>query len=429
MFKRIIDIKKDIAVIDIGTSTVCTAIAKGEHKSSRYFSLGSENNIRVLGVGYQMSKGIKFGAITNIEDLEDALLRSISTAEQEAQKSIKFVIIALPPWAIESQIVENFINIGQVPVDEVHINSLIDFDTRKYLDKDVEPIHIFPIFYSIDDSDGIQDPIGMVGNKLSATFHVMAVKSSLLKNIRNCLNQSNITIVDFVCSSYCSLLSVALDEELSSGVTLIDIGGSCTSISCIKDGILVYMGVLPVGGDSITNDIATVLHTNKVNAERLKILYGVSEIDMPSTHEEEQILVSTIDEFGEEHIQGIPKSYLDYIISSRIDDVFDLIKKHFEENISDPSYYKQIVITGGGSQISGFSEYIKSKNIFIGSNIRLGKPIGTIGSHDFVKTAAFSSTAGTVLYGLGNFPGRKSLKPIENKTFAQRIKTWFKRGI
>ena len=95
----------------------------------------------------------------------------------------------------------------------------------------------------------------------------------------------------------------------------------------------------------------------------------------------------------------------------------------------DQSYYQQIVITGGSSQISGLNEYIKAKNFFIGSTVRLGKPIGTIGSHDFVKTAAFSTTAGTVLYGLGNFPGRKTLKPIENKTFIQKIKTWFKRGI
>lgn len=408
---------------------MCVAIAKGERKEANDSSLNFGNDIRVIGVGYQLAKGIKKGYITNLEELEDSILNAIVTTEKEAQKSIKSVFVALPAWAIESQTIETSIEIGQLPVDDIHVNSLIDFDTTKYIEPDMEVIHIFPISYSIDEAYGIQDPLGMVGEKLSAIFHVMTAKSAIIKNIKNTLNRNSIEVSGFICSSYASTLSVALDEEISSGVTVIDIGGSTTSISCIHDGTLLYMGTIALGGNNITNDIAMVLRTNKSSAERLKILYGVSSAGETNGYNEEQILVSRIDEYGEEHIQNISKNMLDSIISARLEEILELCQKHIYECGADKILYQRIVITGGGSRLSGLNEFIKAKRYFGGLNVRLGKPIGTIGSHDFVKTASFATAAGTVLYCLGNAPGRASLKVNNDKSFWQRLITWFKRGI
>lgn len=406
---------------------MCVAIAKGERKEANDSSLNFGNDIRVIGVGYQLAKGIKKGFITNLEELEDSILNAIVTTEKEAQKSIKSVFVALPAWAIESQTIETSLEIGQLPVDDIHVKSLIDFDTTKYIDSDMEVIHIFPISYSIDEAQGIQDPVGMVGEKLSAVFHVMTAKSSLLKNIKNTINRNNIEVGGFICSSYASTLSVALDEEISSGVTVIDIGGSTTSISFIHDGTLLYMGTIGLGGNNITNDIAMVLRTNKSSAERLKILYGVSSGE--TNYDEEQILVPRIDEYGEEHIQNISKNMLDSIISARLEEILELCQKHIYECGADKLLYQRIVITGGGSRLSGLNEFIKTKRYFSGLTVRLGKPIGTTGSHDFVKTASFATAAGTVLYCLGDGPGRSYLRVNNDKSFWQRLITWFKRGI
>lgn len=423
MFRKIVDIKREVAVLDLGTNTICATIAKGEHREQGDASLGFGNEIRVLGVGYQLSKGIRKGSITNLEAFEESVLGAISSAEKEAQKSIKSVFVSLPSWAIKSHAIETSINIGQLPVDDVHISALLNFDTSKYIDETREVIHVFPISYSIDENSGIQDPIGMVGEKLSAIFHVMTVQASLLQNIKNCLNRNNIEVSGFMSSTYGSALSVTLDEEISSGVTLIDIGGTSTSISCMHDGTLLYLGVIPIGSQNITNDIAMVLRTTKSNAERLKILYGVSG----SSIDEESILVSRIDEYGEEHIQNISKGMLDSIVSSRLEEILDLVQKHIYECGADKILYQRIVITGGGSRLSGLSEFIKSKKYFSEVSVRLGKPIGTIGSHDFVKSPSFASAAGSVIYCLGDFSNKRLSN--DGKSFWQKLMTWFKRGV
>ena len=428
LLKRVIDRKRDVAVLDIGTNKVCFAIAKSDQKSMETSAIERETDSRVLGVGYQLAKGIKRGAITNLEELEDSILNAITTAEKEAQKSVRSVFVALPSWAIESQGVENSINIGQVPIDDIHVNSLIDFDTTKYVDEAMEVIHVFPVSFSVDDAKGIQDPIGMLGEKLSAVVHIMSAPASFVKNIKNCLNRNNIEVEGFIASTYASGLSVILDEEISSGVTLIDIGGSTTSIACFCEGTLLYLGAIPIGSQNITNDISMILRTSRSQAERLKILYGVTPGG--STTDEEQILIPRVDEYGEEHIQNISKSMLDSIIRARLEEILDLAQNHINGCGADSAIYQRIVITGGGSRISGLNELVKAKRYFSGSSIRLGKPIGTIGSHDFVQTASFASAAGVILYSFGDFLNNTSMKLLHSKkTFWQKIITWFKRGV
>ena len=423
MFRKIVDIKKEVAVLDLGTNTICAAIIRGERKEQDDVSFGLGGEMRVLGVGYQLSKGIKNGTITNLEELEESMLGAIASAEDEAEKSIKSVFVALPPWAMQSHAVETSMDIGQLPVDEIHLSTLLNFDTSKYIDEHREVVHIFPVSYSIDDNSGIQDPIGMVGEKLSAILHVVSAPSSLLKNIRNCLNRNNIEVSGFIDSTYASVLSTALNEEVLSGVTVVDMGGTTTSIACMHDGILLYLGLIPLGSQNITNDIATVLRTTKSSAERLKILYGVSE----SSVDEESILVSRVDEYGEEHVQNISKGMLDSIISARLEEILDKTQDHIYNCGADKVLYQTIVITGGGSRLSGLNEFIKSKKYFSDVAVRLGKPIGTTGSHDFVKSPSFSTAAGTALYCLGEFSG-KSLQNDE-KSLWQRLMIWFKRGV
>ncbi|MDR1475897.1 MAG: cell division protein FtsA [Holosporales bacterium] len=427
LFRKIIDIRKEVAVLDLGTDTTCAAIAKIERKDSDALS-GFGKGIRILGIGYQLTKGIKRGAITNLEDLEDSLIGSILTAEKEAQKNVKSVFVSIPSWAIVSRAIDNSIEIGQVPVDDVHVNSLMNFDCSRSSDPTMEMIHIFPISYSIDENDGIHAPLGMVGEILSGTFHVMYAKSSLLQNIKNCLSRNNIDVEGFICSTYASVLSVLLEDETISGVTLIDIGGTTTSICCINDGTVLYLGTIPVGSQNVTNDIAMVLRTSKSNAERLKILYGVSA-ENPH-YEEEQILVSRIDEYGEEHIQNISKGMLNSIIAARFEEMLESVEKHIETCGADKLLYQRIVITGGGSRISGLTGLIRSRRYFNGLSVRLGKPVGTIGSHDFVQTASFATAAGAAMYCLGELQGISSIRQsLYKKSFRQKLITWFKRGV
>jgi cell division protein FtsA len=418
-----VDSKRDCAVLNIGTNTVCAAIAKREAQTQDSIMIAGEW-IRILGVGYQQANGIKRGTITDLDELEDAISGAIFTAEKEAKKTIKTIQISLPTWALKTHCVNTSINIGRMPIDEIHIKELANFDSSQEIDCTSEIIQIFPISYSVDEINDIKDPLDMIGNKLSAEYHLITAQSSFLKNISRCLNKNNIEVSGYVSSTYTATLAVALDNEISSGVTIVDIGGSTTSIACLYEKELLYLGMLPIGGQNITNDIATVLRTSKINAERLKIIYGVST---ESTFEEEPILVSRIDDYGEEGLQTISRRTLDSIISARLDELFEHVQNYIIDNGADKSLYQKIIIIGGGSRLSGLHEVIKAKKYFNESLVRLGKPIGTAGSHDFVKTASFAGAAGTAMYCLSNKHNNRFIGG--EKSLWQKITTWVKRGV
>ncbi|MDR1488533.1 MAG: cell division protein FtsA [Holosporales bacterium] len=424
--------KSEVAVLDLGTSKVCCAIAKGYSPHSKIDSeaIESKRTIRILGTGYHLASGIKRNSITALEKLEESILSAISVAEKDAEKPVKSILIALPSWATKSHIIKSSIQLGQLPVDDIHIGSLLNFKTSEYIDcVNNEIIHVFPISYSLDDIEEIQNPIGMVGETLSSTLHVITASKIFLRNIKNCLNRNNIEVEKFISSAYASGLSVLIQEEMDLGVTLIDFGGSTISISFFGDNSFLYTTSIPIGGDNITNDISIILRTTKSHAERLKILYGISGVQgvvddntSSSSLNDEQCLVPKIDEYGEEYMQSISKNMLDSIIRARLEEILEAVEKR----IANTVMARRIVITGGGSRLSGISEFIKTNKFFKNFSLRLGKPIGAIGSHDFVQTSSFATTAGAVLHCLSPYNQNSFDK---NKSITQKIITWLKRGI
>jgi cell division protein FtsA len=438
LLNKIVDSKKEVSVLDLGTTKACCAVAskvccsvshvaqRGLDSTERLWQINRENVIRVLGVGCMMSKGIKIGGISNLCDLEESILEAIAAAEDESDRTIKSIFVSVPTWSTSSCRIETSIDLGNLPVDETHINSMLEFDSHKCMDKDFEVIHVFPISYSLDGVKGIQNPVGMLGKKLSATLYVMSANKSFIENARNCMARNSIDVAGFVSSTYVSGLSVLTEEEVSSGVTLIDIGGGSTSIAYFYEGTLLYLDYVPVGGQSITDDIATVLRTSKSNAERLKILYGTASVNDSS--KQEQIMVPKIDEYGEEFVQNVSKDVLDDIIYSRMEEILELTRKRICGSGADHVLFRKIVVTGGGSRVSGLPDLMAQ--IFKNSIIRLGRPIGVKGSHDFVKSSSFASVAGTLVYCACQFLNSQSMRwSHSKKSLFQKLITWFKRGI
>jgi cell division protein FtsA len=426
-----IDLKREITVLDIGTTKICCAIASSQRKyeveSENLSQINRANLIRILGVGHQMSKGIKRNSISNLDELEGSLLQAITSAENESQKAIKSLFISIPTWVISCFDIETSVSLGSLPVDETHLHSIIDFDSSKYIGDDLEIIHVFPIAYSIDSVHGIQNPVGMVGETLSAILHVMVAPRPFIKNIKNCLERNNIEVNGFISSTYASGLASIIEDEINVGVTLIDIGGATTSIACFYEGSLLYLGYIPVGGQHVTSDIAMILRTSMSNAERLKILYGVATVQ---TNNEEQILVPKIDDYGDEYAQNIAKNTLDTIIHARLEEILKLAEKHIYSCGADQVMVQRIVITGGGSRVSGLTDLIKEKRLFPNSAVRLGKPIGVTGSHDFVRSASFSTVAGVVVYCVCQFLNNQAMRLSHvKKSFWQKLIIWFKRGV
>ena len=411
------------AALDIGASKICCAIARVNNRNSSTQSLGDINSqLRIVGVGYQVSRGIKAGKIIDLEALEDSILNAVHSAEQAANQNINSVYVNLPAGATTSHNIRAEIHLSNNGVDETHLRRLLSVNRDTSIGQDRQVIHALPLSYSLDSIEGIRDPRGMIGEKLSVHLHVVSAPVGLIRNLTSCIGRCHLDVAGYVVPPYASGLAILVEDELELGVTIVDLGGGNTTIASFHEGNLVHIDTIPLGGMSITNDIARGLAAPLAQAERLKTLYGT--LIPSSSDDRESILVTQMGETDKAQAYQIPKGTLIHIIRSRVEEILELVAGSMRASSVDPVVYQRIVLTGGTSQLQGIREMASH---ILGKQVRLGQPTGITGMGDIVNSPTFSTCAGLLQYGLQDYSSNQIIRINTGRSQVwQRFNMWIK---
>lgn len=373
-----------IAALDIGTTKVCCFIARIE-----------DNKPRVLGIGHQISRGLRNGSIVDLEAAGSSVLNAVHAAEEMAGETIARVVANLSGGFSASRIIRTEIAVSG--------REITDGDMRRALETgyllrdpgDRQVIHSVPVGFSVDDSRGIRDPRGMLGERLGVNMHVVTASAAIVRNHASAIGRSHLEVEALVVSPYAAGLSCLVEDEIGLGVTVIDMGGGTTTIGVFFDGNLIFADYVPVGGGHVTNDIARGLSTPIAHAERLKTLFG-SAISS-STDEREMIAVPQIGEEDEGHVNHVPKSLLVGIVAPRIEETFELVRNRLEASGFDKVAGRRVVLTGGACQLHGAREFA---GLILDKQVRVGRPQRVAGLAEATGGPAFATTAGLLHFAL-----------------------------
>lgn len=412
-----------IAALDIGSSKVCCVIAR----------VSRDQKISIAGYGYNASKGIKNGMITDIKQATFSICDAVEAAEQMANERVERVIVNISGDKIKSSIKRAAIGLNKSkPITEVEITKVINKGITRINVENNELIHCLPTGYRLDFGEETTDPRNLFGENLSVDVLLGMVPEIMFRNTKTVLDNSNLEIVGKVLSPYASGLACLVDDEKELGATVIDIGGGTTSIASFQHGHPVYFSSIGVGGNNVTNDIAWGLTTSFTHAERLKNLHGCAFLT--SQDKNETINVYPVGEEDDSLIKQVPKSDLIKIIVPRIEETFELVNaKLTEEGLKDINSHR-IVLTGGGSQLSGIREVA---SMILDKQVRLGRPrnIGNIldiSNYPVLQSPSFSTVIGLILYVFNckeHKPNKIISKPLntEGGRF-NRIMNWLKQN-
>lgn len=406
-----------VAALDIGSSKVCCVIAK----------ISRDKRINVVGYGYNASKGIKNGIVTDINQATLSVCNAVETAEQMANERIDRIIVNISGDKIKSTVKEATISINKNrPVNENDINKVIEKGINKINVEEHELIHCLPTNYRLDMGDEIKDPRNIYGENLSVNILLGLIPEIQFKNISTVIENAHLEIAEKAFSAYASGLSCLVDDEKEIGATIIDIGGGTTNIATFKHGYPVYFSSLGVGGNNVTNDIAWGLTTSFTHAERLKTLHGCAFLT--SKDKEETINVYPVGEEDDSLIKQVPRADLINIITPRIEETFELInKKLTEHGLKDISSHR-VVLTGGGSQLSGIREVA---SMVLDKQVRLGRPKNILNLPDNLYTPSFSTAVGLLLFALNyteKKPNKIISKPSGSNSGFGKIFEWIKQN-
>lgn len=388
------DKDKIVAALDIGTTKICAIVGK----------MNQHGRLEILGMGRCNSEGVTRGLITNIEKTTQGIQKAIEEASQQSGVNIKIVNVGIAGQYIKSSTHKGSImrENAQEMVSVDDVEKLTNDMYKLVMPAGVQIIHVMPQDYTVDNEYGIKDPVGMVGSRLEADFHVIAARTDAVSNILRSVDKANLEIENIVLEPIASSMAVLMPEEKEAGVVLVDIGGGTTDIAMFYEGIIRHTAVIPFGGSIVTNDIKSGCMLLPQDAEKLKIKFGYAMAAQAQTNQ-----IVSIPGLKNRPPKEISVKNLAYIIEARMEEIIDIV---FSEIVSSRFVDKMtqgVVLTGGGAQLNALKELFEMRT---GLECRLGYPTEHLGKSklEAMKNPMFSTAIGLVMAGFKSVDEREN---------------------
>lgn len=379
-----------IAGLDIGTTKVTCFIARPEPPRE-----AGGPRLRVVGIGHQLSRGLSGGQVVNSVDAEDSIRRAVGAAERMAGTLISRVWLTVSTATLQSRTVRAGLVIGERDLVEGDVRRILQMARSQVMAPDTAILHTVPVRYAVDGSVGVRDPQGMFAGELRAEVNIVSIAQTALRNLMLCVERCHLEIAGLVAAPYASAISALVEDEAELGALLVEMGGGSTGIAMMAEGRLRHVGVVPVGGQHVTHDIAHGLSTSREVAERLKTLCG-SALVSPSD-DRDMISVSRLGEDDRESAIPVPRSLLTGIIRPRIEETLELVRDHIAKLGPGRATPASLVLTGGACQLTGVKELAER---ILGRQVRIGRPGGLSGLAEATGGPGFTAAAGLVAFPL-----------------------------
>lgn len=385
---------KIVVGLDIGTTKICAIVGR----QNEY------GKLEILGMGKAVSEGVIRGMVTNISSTVAAITKAIKEAEDQSGIDIKVVNVGIAGQHIKSSMHHGSITRnsaeGEISVED--INRLTNDMYKTVMPFGSEIIHVMPQDYTVDYESSIKDPVGMLGVRLEADFHVITAQTNAIQNINKCILRAGLEIEDLILEPLASSIAVLSDEEKEAGVVLVDIGGGTTDVAIFYDSIIRHTAVIPFGGNIITADIKQGCNVMQNQAELLKIKFGKAISEEASSNE-----IVSIPGLRNRTPKEISIKNLAHVIQARMEEIIEMVHSEIIHSGYQNKLAGGIVITGGGSQLQFVKQLVE---YMTGMDARIGYPNEHLGKSkmEIVKSPMYATGVGLVLAGFRAIDDREN---------------------
>ncbi len=384
-----------VAALEIGTSR--TVLAVGE-------PLGP-NRVRVAAIVDIPSSGVRQSQITDVAQAAMSVSSVLARAERESGYHVFMAALAVSGPLIESRVVEN--------------QWKVDAKTRVVTEEDVTRLYNHSISsggadsadlalldareqsYGLDDRDGIDSPVGLTGDVLRLRTILVHGPKARLDDQRAAATHAKLTISDAMFAGSCAATAVLTAASRAAGALVVDLGGGCTSFTAWAGGKLVFAGVLPVGGDHVTNDVRVAFGISLAQAESAK-----RQASATILAERQNGRVPVSKSLAAVGPDSISMRALDVVVNARMGELFSILREKLDNANLLHRLAGGVFLTGGGARLAHVSELAET---VLGLHTRIGEIVPEIeGLEKAEFPAAHATVAGLLLDALASGDGEAS---------------------
>ncbi|MCS7201921.1 MAG: cell division protein FtsA [Dictyoglomus sp.] len=315
-------------------------------------------NIEILGFSLVPSQGIKYGNIVDVIGASNCIAESMKRIEKMIGTRLEQKVIVgigndqMMVTPSKGMVIMKSRDQEISPED---VERAIEAAKMAPLPPNREIIYTIKREFHVDGQNSIENPVGLIGTRLEADVLLVSYDNIQLKNIKNAFERANLEIEGFIPKEIAASEAVLSSQEKKLGVALVDIGGDLTNLAIYQDGSVLATGVLRLGGERITRDLAVGLRIKIEEAEKVKKILGTLKGE-----KEESLEVISL----QEKKIKVSSFQVREILQPRVEEILEFIEK----KLRDLNYPLELipgglVITGGTSLLDGFvefaSEYLK----------------------------------------------------------------------
>jgi cell division protein FtsA len=370
-----------LAGLDVGTSKIAAVI--GEI---------TDQGIDIIGLGTHPTTGLRKGVVISIENTVSSIRKAVEEAELMAGCEIHSVLAGVGGSHIKGFNSHGVVAVKNKEVGARDIDRVLEAAKAVAIPPEQEVLHVLPQEFILDDQDGIREPRGMSGVRLEARVHILTASSMAAENVIKCCNRAGLNVAGLVLMPLVTAEALLNENERELGIAVVDMGAGTTDIAVFYDGAVRHTAVLPIGGNHVTNDIATGLRTAFADAERIKQRYGLARTAMVARNERVEVPSAAGKSAG-----SVSRQILCEIIEPRLDEVFQLVRGEIGKSGYGALLTAGAVITGGAMLLPGAVEMAEH---ILELPVRLGVPARTRGLDDVISSPLYAAGVGLVLHGV-----------------------------
>lgn len=400
--------KGKITAIDLGITKVKCVVSE----------IDSQGKINILGFGESEAQGFNRGIIVDSERALESLKSAITEVENKTQIKVKKtkIVVGLQGDHIKELEGEGGKDDFIKPVQEEDIREIKRKAQRLSLSPEITVWQLIPLEYSIDGVSGIKQPLGMsVYNKLTLKALLLTIPKSSLITIIELLQELELRKFELVFQNAINGFGVCDEEELERGVAVLDIGGGL-NFSVYKNGEYRTGFNLPLGGITITNDIALVFLTPYHYGEKIKKEFGVATRKLITN----DLPIDIIDYQGKIN-KRITQSQLSQVIEYRLRELFQLAKQKYEER-EKGILPLNIVVIGGVANTPGIVKLVE-EIFYLPARVGFSQTMKEKISLNEFTDPSFATLISLIEYKLK----KKDYQPVKDIDFFDKMKNWIKK--
>jgi cell division protein FtsA len=372
-----------IVGLEVGTSKVVAVVGE----------LSPQGALSIIGVGQARSRGVRKGEIVDPTAAAEDIRAAIVAAEKLADEEVRAVYLGVTGGHLRG-----FNNRGHHPIPSVDreitaedVQDVVNIARTINLPADNHVLHMVRQHYIVDGQTGIQNPVGMVGAQLQVDVHITHGLRNRMQNAVRTVRTLQLEVEELVFSGIASSLAVLETQDKELGTLVVDLGAGATEYVVYADGIVKHTGVLAVGGDHVTNDLAYGLKVSMSRAEELKVEHGSAVVE-PAVRGRTLSLASD---------RGLPErslnlEHLHRIMSLRLEEVFEIIAEELDRAGLLAYLRNGVVLCGGGAHIPGIERL--AGRVF-DLPVVIGRTKAISGLASTLDQPEFATAIGLVKYG------------------------------